>query len=365
MTHYDVVVVGAGPAGATAAALVAQAGFATLIIERAHFPRDKVCGDCVNPGCWEVFRELAVDEAVRRLPHSRPRWVDFAGSNGSVRRVNIPAAECGEIAVRRSDLDQVLLNRALELGAELWAGEPVTTVQPQWEIATRKSRVQAKYLIAADGRNSSVARLLGHAPRSRRDRVALQTHFNWQAEPEIGLELHSFGYLGRAMVSEETMNLCLVCRPAKVAEARSWAQHNFNLAKDHAWLSVAPLSRAPIRSRMPRLFYVGDAGHVVEPFTGEGIFYALNTGRLAAGAIVEEHSGGSLADTCFRRGLARVYRGRLWVNQLAKHAMLHRLLGDALIQGFQYCPLPLEHLTLQVLGLRRPEQSASAEALSR
>ncbi len=363
MTRCDVVVVGAGPAGATAAALIAQAGFKTLIIERAHFPRDKVCGDCVNPGSWEIFRELAVEDAVQSLPHSRPRWVDFVGSNGSRRRVSIPATESGEIAVRRSDLDQVLLNRALELGAELWAGEPVTKVQPEWEMKTRTGHVLARYLVAADGRNSTVARLLGHAPRSRRDRVALQTHFHWRAEPQIGLELHSFGYLGRATVSEETMNLCLVCHPAKVPEARNWARRQFNLAEDHPWLSVAPLARAAIRSKMPRLFYVGDAGYVVEPFTGEGILYALKTGRLAAGAIIREVSGGRLADASFGEGLGRVYRGRLWVNQLAKHAMLHRLLGDALIQGFQYCPGALEHLTLQVLGLRRPEPMASTDVV--
>src|SRR5580700_9185265 len=60
MTEWDVTVIGGGPAGSAAAAFTARAGLRTLLIDRAIFPREKVCGDCLNPGCWEVFDQLGV-----------------------------------------------------------------------------------------------------------------------------------------------------------------------------------------------------------------------------------------------------------------------------------------------------------------
>jgi flavin-dependent dehydrogenase len=351
MMPYDLVVVGAGPAGTTAAALASQAGLRTLIIERAQFPRDKVCGDCVNPGCWDVFGALGVSAAIARLPHSRPRHVHFVDLRGGRLSLSISDSECGEIAVRRRELDQLLLNRAIELGAEFWSGEPVIGLQPGWIIETRRTFVKAKYLVAADGRNSTVARLLGHGPPSRRDRVALQTHFPWKAGPHIGLEINRLGYLGRATVSDNEMNLCLVCRPPDVGEFRAWAEHRFNLSNDHHWSTIAPLARAPIRSVSARLFYVGDAGRVVEPFTGEGILYALRTGQLVARAIVEDGRDGISAETRYRRESESVYRGRLWINRLAKQAVLQPGVGDTLLRVFHRHPTALRQLTARVLGL--------------
>src|SRR4051812_11588533 len=69
MDRVDVAIVGGGPAGSACAFFCARAGLRTVLVERETFPREKVCGDCLNPSCWPVLERLGVAEAVRRLPH--------------------------------------------------------------------------------------------------------------------------------------------------------------------------------------------------------------------------------------------------------------------------------------------------------
>src|SRR3954470_7644520 len=117
MHMFDVAIVGGGPAGSACAAFCAAAGLRTAIFERETFPREKVCGDCVNPAAWPVLERLGVLDAVRALPHGRLRRVDFIAIGGATVSVDLPAD--AEIAVKRSLFDQLLLSRAAELGAEV------------------------------------------------------------------------------------------------------------------------------------------------------------------------------------------------------------------------------------------------------
>src|SRR4051794_41354568 len=91
---FDVAIVGGGPAGSSTAAFCAMAGLRTVILEREHFPREKVCGDCVNPACWPILRRLNLADRVRSLPHGKLERVEFIGIGGGRRRApNPPPAE--------------------------------------------------------------------------------------------------------------------------------------------------------------------------------------------------------------------------------------------------------------------------------
>src|SRR4051812_16934763 len=110
MEIFDVIIVGAGPAGSSCAAFCAQAGLRTLVLERERFPREKVCGDCLNPSCWSVLRRLGVEDRVRSLAHGKLNSVEFIGIDQQ--RVSIPLPEDAEIAVKRSLFDDLLMSRA-------------------------------------------------------------------------------------------------------------------------------------------------------------------------------------------------------------------------------------------------------------
>src|SRR5205085_5882989 len=125
-----------------------------------------------------------------------------------------------------------------------------------------------------------------------------QTHL--PLPPDFGdrvvLEFRPEGYSGQAPVGEGDLNLCLVSIPKQIASLRAWAERRFGLSPSHSWRTITPLTREFISPAQPFLFFVGDSARVVEPFTGEGIYYALASGELAAKAIALQHEGGNAND---------------------------------------------------------------------
>jgi geranylgeranyl reductase family protein len=355
MNVYDVIIVGGGPAGATAATVTAKAGLSTLVLERAQFPRDKVCGDCLNPGAWTVLHRLGISQTIDALPSTRLEYVRFANSAGRSLELPLPVGERAEKGIRRKFFDDALLRNATSNGAEIRFGEPVTRVQLNsgWTVSTVSTSVKARFLVAADGRNSTIARLLGDFPTKKsNDRVSFQTHFPSSASPHVALELCEYGYMGLATIGEGLMNLCLVCRPKHADQFRREARKRFELPSDHRWQSVTPLTRPSIRSDRQNLFYIGDAARVVEPFTGEGILYALRTGLLAGESIIRSLTGSIDAIAFFDSNIGGVYRDRLWINRLARLCVLHPKISSYLLDIFRCSPGPLRYLTEKVVGKR-------------
>lgn len=327
---WDVAIVGSGPAGAACASFCAMAGLRTVVLERTIFPREKVCGDCLNPKCWPVLERLAVADTVRAAPHGKLSEVNFIDLHGSRICAALPAGEEAEIAVPRRLFDQILLERARSLGAEVREGETVVAIEPgsDWNIQTTNCRLAARVLVAADGRNSTVARLCNLMPRSSPDRVALQSHVPLPVGygDRIVLQLVAQGYCGQAPVGEGLLNLCLVSRPRDMPAIKTWAEKEFSISADHSWRTITPLARSALPVVRPNLFLVGDAARVVEPFTGEGIYYALRSGELAASAIR------SADPSQYVQAHRRLYAGRLWINSLARYAVQHPRLATTLLR---------------------------------
>jgi flavin-dependent dehydrogenase len=225
---------------------------------------------------------------------------------------------------------------------------PPTSPADEWKI-TAGELLQARVLVAADGRNSSVARLLRLLPRIEKERVALQTHLPLPRNfgERIVLQFLREGYSGQAPVNERELNLCLVGKPATIAALRAWADETFDLPRDHTWRTITPLRRAAIAPAHPRLFLVGDAARVVEPFTGEGIYYALHSGELAAAAIAS--GGEEIAMRAYADAHERLYRGRLWVNRIARTAVLSPRATSLLLRAGFIHPRMLSALTAKIV----------------
>jgi geranylgeranyl reductase family protein len=358
METFDVAIVGAGPAGSSCAAFCALAGFRTLVLEREKFPREKVCGDCLNPACWPVLRRLGVAERIRQLPYGTLNAVEFIAIGGRKVVVDLPSGNEGEIAIKRSLLDALLMSRARELGARIYEETTVAALTlpatgSDWKIDTSQGPTfAAQVLVGADGRNSTVARLCNLLPRPARERVALQAHIPLPADfgNRVVLQFLPEGYSGQAPVNGDQLNVCLVSEPPKMPALRRWAEQRFGLQQDHSWRTIAPLTRATLAPARDKLFLVGDAARVVEPFTGEGIYYALRSGELAAQATVKIIREDYDVDPArkYAEAHAAMYRGRLWINRLARAAVLSPRVASLLVHGARIQPI-LRSLTGKIV----------------
>jgi len=362
MQTFDVAIVGGGPAGSSCAAFCAMAGLQSLILDREKFPREKVCGDCLNPSCWPVLERLELVQRVWDLSHSKLRSVEFIAIDGRKVIVDLPSGAGCEISVKRSLFDDLLLGRARELGAEVHEQATATGLSRNdyWNIETASGEFfQARILIAADGRNSTVAHLCNLLPRPARERVALQAHVPLPRDfgNRIVLQFLPEGYSGQAPVNETQLNLCLVGTPPTISKLRGWAEQQFELPADQAWRTITPLTRSPVPAAHENLFFIGDAARVVEPFTGEGIYYALRSGELAANAIAKILRGDDRNSALreFGRAYAQMYRGRLWINRLSRAAVLRPQLASKLVWAARSQPAILRMLTRKIVSPENDE----------
>jgi len=309
---FDVVVVGAGPSGAVAATVLARAGLRVCVVDRARFPRPKLCGDTLNPGALAVLRRLGmasdIDATSLALEGMR------VTGDGVTVEARYPDGLHGA-SLPREQMDHALVRAAVAAGAELRDGvtarAPVLRETPRGrtvvgvsctdEFGTR-SDLLAPVTIAADGRRSTLAFALGlarHPVSPRRWAIgtcAADVH-GLSAYGEM--HIRSGYYIGIAPLPNGLANLCVV-RPATGGDAA--------LQRPQQLLADALASEPMLRERMADarflappmvlgplavdqvadaavpegLLVAGDAAGFIDPMTGDGLRFAVRGGELAA-----------------------------------------------------------------------------------
>jgi flavin-dependent dehydrogenase len=346
----DVLVVGAGPAGSTAALVLARAGARVRIIDRAQFPRDKLCGDTLNPGTVSIVERLGVREAISRraLPIS---GMTVTGPGGARVSAEYPDGFRG-IAIRRRDLDDLLLNAAIAAGAEFEAG--VSARGPL--LASDGVRVEgvqcdtfplrARVVIGAEGRHARLAFALGLsrfavAPR----RWAFGAYFSDVGGLRDRGEMHirADGYVGVAPLPGGLANVCVVreirrlrapgsgLRSVPKPEARSPKPDRIiaeAIADDPELRArfdgatrvspptiLGPLAIESSAAGCPGLLLAGDAAGFIDPMTGDGLRFALRGGELAAEAALRELASGAPAFAALTSARAAEFAGKWRLNR--------------------------------------------------
>ncbi len=357
--RWDVVVVGAGPAGATTALLLARAGASVLLVDRARFPRDKACSEYLSPATTEILERLGggVVDAVEGSAHAKLYGMKVVAPGG--------AAMCGRFqggprpysfALPRTAFDTILVAAAARAGAHV--SEATAVENLVWESGAvagvvarscngHRVTCHARIVVGADGLRSVVARRLGLVRSSPPRRVAFSAHVADVARIDGVGELHvgKHGYVGLGPIGGGVTTVALVVPLETVRTARSEGQDfrqsffaelerfpglagRFNPQRMvRNVLATGPFARWSRTAVAPAggALLVGDAADFFDPFTGQGIYAALRGAELAVECLIpiltprEDRGPLSAAVLApYRRARRREFAGK-WV--------LERLIG--------------------------------------
>ena len=362
--HHDICILGAGPGGATAALHLANAGLSCLLLDRAAFPRDKICGDALS---GKVLMELKrIDEALPAklgaLPTQVPSWgIDFFAPNG--RRLAIPFKPkfdkatdrpAGHVA-KRLDFDNFLVEE-VRRRSEIDFRENADVARTErtsdgWQLLDRAGQEVAtcRLLLVANGAQSEFARkVAGHALEPDHHCAGLRTYYRNVAglSPDNFIELHFIkdflpGYLWVFPLPNGQANVGVGMLSKTVAAKKiNLRQRLDEILATHPTLAprFAQAERLgpvrgfglPLGSKRRTLsgahyLLLGDAGSLIDPFSGEGISHAMVSGRHAAIWAAQALAKGDLSPAFLKNYDKAVYN-RLWQELRLSRAM-QRLLN--------------------------------------
>ena len=290
MDNDGVIVVGAGPAGAATALRLARASIPVTIVERARFPRQKVCGEYLGTGAVAALDALGLGERIRA--HAAPlRGIKiFTGATRLELAFPRPA-----LALAREKLDALILDAACEAGAKLITGRAEDVLFGDSgrvcgvvvrDGSGERVRTEGRFLVGADGTGSIVARKLGLSrPPPSVPRFAVGGHFRGIDVTDcVEMFCDAKTYLAINPLGDGLANVMAVV-PKNKLENWSRILDLAAAARSGPRVAIGPLVHSVRRSIAPGAILAGDAAGFLSPFTGQGVYLALLSAERAAAAL--------------------------------------------------------------------------------
>lgn len=365
---HDVVIVGAGPGGAAAAYYLAQGGLDVLLLDKFDFPRDKTCGDGLMPLALTVLADMGLLADLSRQS-CRIEKLDVFAPNGQVTTATLPKqADRPDYAlvVPRLILDQAVRERAVCQGAKFEGKVKVTGVEVEGQTVTltgrrerRSFEARSRVAIIATGASTGLLRRAGILTQEpRRMMVAARAYFEGVAELNdrlrfyfAGVPLPGYGWVFPLPGGRANIGACVFrtgWRAPRLATPPATVFEQFiQIPPLQALLAQArqldPAKGYPLRIDFgtaptygDRVLLVGEAAGLVNPLTGEGIDYALESGRMAAAYLLEQFAVGSFSpeqfagyDQRLRERFQNLFRFCYRMQGFLRRPLLNRLVKAA------------------------------------
>lgn len=384
MSAPEVVVVGAGPAGSATAILMAERGWPVLLLDKAEFPRPKICGEYLSPEGARLLDRLGVLKDVDAAGAQPLRGMRIVAPDGTALEGSYPTTgpwrgyrDYG-LAIPREVFDRILLERARSLPVEVRERHRVTGLLSEGDRVTgvtgedaegRPFEARARLVIGADGRASVVARSLGLVRAHRLQRLALiqdvEGVAGFEGRGEIYVDPPDYSILNP--VAPGLVNLSLVvplahARPyrgrmetffhARLKQLRHLVPRIAGMTSAGPLMVMGPLAYRVREPRTGGVLLVGDAAGFFDPFTGEGLFTALRSAELAvevghAALARGDLSAGALAPYVTAR--RRAFRDKEWVTRGLQFVIRRRGLANRVARALAARPALLDAL-MGVIG---------------
>jgi len=319
-SDYDVIIVGGGPGGSTAARFCAKAGMKTLLIEKERLPRYKPCGGCLSAKTVRLF-DFDLSPVIENTIYGVK--FTYCSQDPFFIESKSPIA----FLVMRDRFDQFLIDKALEVGTEMLEGERVSKVGEGTDGVevelTQGRKFRCQYLIGADGSESMVAKSLSLRPQKNNGygiAVESETPFDSSVpfpEEELRFVHLDFGRVpngyGWVFPKKEWLSIGI---GGMFRETKKMNPHQYfkSFVKGLNYIQEGKAGKA-VGHLLPsfydeeqkvsqgRVLLVGDAAHLMDPLQGEGIYYAARSGMLAAEAILEGKKEGTAPSDLYQRAV--------------------------------------------------------------
>lgn len=350
---WDAIVIGAGPAGSITATSLARGGWSVLLLDSKTFPRDKVCGGCVNSRALSVLASIGLNGAFERVPSIRLKEYAF-----HLRRRQFDLPSTSGIAISRSVFDAFLVEAAIHSGVRFCSGasgkllpsseyDAAFRVVEIEETGKKSASVRGRTIVIADGLSRSSLRLTDEFPSTVAKDSWIGLHATYPASLDsmrsglVRMAIARGGYVGAVMTDDQTVNLAAAVSPAELRTTRipasviskiltSAGVPAPNGIESFGWQGTGPLTRNSSVVGAGRVYLVGDSAGYVEPFTGEGIAHALTGGAALAGILLKSNGqwNPSIAEA-WNKWYRREIGGRHWLCRTLASALHQPFLADS------------------------------------
>ncbi|VAW19230.1 hypothetical protein MNBD_ALPHA12-1979 [hydrothermal vent metagenome] len=353
-TIFDLAIVGAGPAGSSCAISACKSGSKSVaLIDAQKFPRDKICGDGIGPGAIQIMKKLGADEIL--ASYKKVQFLSISSPSGLTAKGPLPSvngAKHDGYTIPRQVLDNHFFTKALEYGATDISGYRLNKASfdgKSWTLElTRTARsepmtIKARVLVGADGARSKVRRFLGvpinsdrhtgtaariyaKSPNGQLD--ALQIDF-------VGKLLPAYGWMFPISATQANIGIGIDLynyknQSHKLADLLSQYREKLNSSINYDQDTYGAFI-LPYGSELPKIAHgqkhaalIGDAASMINPLTGEGIYYSMFAGELLGRLLAQAQSrqqgmaGVSLALETFERQFRAKFKSHYDINWTMK-----------------------------------------------